>query len=763
MMKRYLSVVFGGKLIISMACSHNSQVCNMDELDGFVNVGYQGDDGGDFNPNPAVDAIILDPADASSSYYSISTNLRNEGLNKIQNRIRELGLNNDPSVQVVISGATDSAEQSTIDRYKGYWRGLEAFCIEIGDYDSAMIVSRNICPSRPPPVKMDTAIAFLKFQVEPKVCEESGAPNILLHHLTQQPVVSAVTGLPMVCQENWNCVPTIKLYAASLEKLHGKYETTRGVYIEACDECIEMHRLTRQACALHTGMGGAKLVTVGNPRQGDEFKNVVKQMLKVAVDRDLSRSTFAYAPHELRAIRDHCLATNNLYDMMIWTIMIIGIKLFLRVDEVLSLTVEDFQTNLFVLNKLNVTGLMVEVFGKSEKKDGRKVILSLWDDKDCPDFSGTRALMLWLVKSGIYSGKLFPSKSELQTGATTPSVGITYEAFHARQVHFCKNVLGKRNLDKVIIGGTHMLRKTGYLLAIWGLPESSTGIGPITEAEILEAARHSTFGGNAHRYILDSRMRKQVIMDIPEYDGDPRFRASPFRPIRLVSVEEHISANVYSQAFFEEFQTLANLADWYVFNLVGVFRGTFHRMTVAALNMVVERFNPTLTNRQSLKDKLEKLAIAADEKADLQRAVDAYVHEKYQALRKRSAEATMDNDDWVMLEPVAAPAVAVDPATVMNLSRNYQVEAKAAMKQPAILMPILASAVDEMKEQRALQKKWESDSTRRWASRAAKVVACFRGCHYSDFDAFLRAAGDKIVVSKFACPKGLKHEKYLDE
>jgi hypothetical protein len=75
----------------------------------------------------------------------------------------------------------------------------------------------------------------------------------------------------------------------------------------------------------------------------------------------------------------------------------------------------------------------------------------------------------------------------------------------------------------------------------------------------------------------------------------------------MLSVEEHISANVYSKAFFEQFNTLANLADWYVFDLVGVFRGTFHRMTVAALSMIVERFNPTPTNRQSLQDKLEKL------------------------------------------------------------------------------------------------------------------------------------------------------------
>ena len=40
-----------------------------------------------------------------------------------------------------------------------------------------------------------------------------------------------------------------------------------------------------------------------------------------------------FLPSELRQIRSHCLAANNKRKMMIWTIWIVGIKGFLRVEE----------------------------------------------------------------------------------------------------------------------------------------------------------------------------------------------------------------------------------------------------------------------------------------------------------------------------------------------------------------------------------------------------------------------------------------------
>jgi hypothetical protein len=50
------------------------------------------------------------------------------------------------------------------------------------------------------------------------------------------------------------------------------------------------------------------------------------------------RSTIAFLPSELRQIRKHLLSSNRLECLMLWVIIVLGIKWFLRIDEVLELT-----------------------------------------------------------------------------------------------------------------------------------------------------------------------------------------------------------------------------------------------------------------------------------------------------------------------------------------------------------------------------------------------------------------------------------------
>ena len=88
---------------------------------------------------------------------------------------------------------------------------------------------------------------------------------------------------------------------------------------------------------------------------------------------------------------------------MLWDItIIVGIKLFLRADEVLDMIYDQFLVKYFVVKETHVDSLLVIIKGK---KDNFPVHFALWDDHDCPDFSSAcPALLLWLSFSGIRGG-----------------------------------------------------------------------------------------------------------------------------------------------------------------------------------------------------------------------------------------------------------------------------------------------------------------------------------------------------------------------
>ena len=91
--------------------------------------------------------------------------------------------------------------------------------------------------------------------------------------------------------------------------------------------------------------------------------------------------------------------------------LLLGIKCFLRADEVVNLTVEDFPSMSFtVLNPENagffkVKELALEVCGKCDK---RAVTLLLHRDDKNPEFCLIRHLLLYMSQTNISSGFLFP-------------------------------------------------------------------------------------------------------------------------------------------------------------------------------------------------------------------------------------------------------------------------------------------------------------------------------------------------------------------
>ena len=72
------------------------------------------------------------------------------------------------------------------------------------------------------------------------------------------------------------------------------------------------------------------------------------------------------------------------------------------------------------------------------KKEKTALHFMMWDDKDCPDFLPTKAILAWIAYSGIKSGPIFPTKEQLDAGNKEPTEHYGYESF-LQQISFSAN------------------------------------------------------------------------------------------------------------------------------------------------------------------------------------------------------------------------------------------------------------------------------------------------------------------------------------
>ena len=290
--------------------------------------------------------------------YRLTEKDRNMGLSKIKQQIAKHQLNTTkPKIQITgkdkdtASVGTDRASKSSIKRYKSVWKAALDFCIEISDFDSAMIFARDICPADPLPMSAETAILCLRFHVQEK-------GTILKHHKTDETVMSSITKEPLVCQGDWRSESSISAYSSALAKVHMHYPSTSGEYSEYCEDCgkIPMEELQKGVgCRRH--LGCPNYWRSGKPNKAPDFSNNRGMMIDYVKSHYSARHTFAFYPGELRNIRIFLLSANDTYKLMLWTIVLVGIKGFLRVDEVLNLKVEDLPQDYFAVPAHNVEGL----------------------------------------------------------------------------------------------------------------------------------------------------------------------------------------------------------------------------------------------------------------------------------------------------------------------------------------------------------------------------------------------------------------------
>jgi hypothetical protein len=454
-------------------------------------------------------------------------------------------------------------QQSSTNAYMKHIDGIRFFCYLIGDFDSMLILLKEAPPGRLPSVSVRTVKLFIKWKVMPQgsTLVDDGVAILDLE------------GNEVSCAGSWTAPDNIRQFSSAVSLCH----TSRGNggdYSEACKDCLSGKEQAENVqaffgCEIHHP--NRKLFRHGDPMTDTKLIDYMKQIFSEK-SAYVERGDSPLTPNELLQVRDRLCSSNSLWDFQLYTMIILGVKLFLRSDELCSLTIEQFSEELAIVkgDYEFLEGIAVVIHGKSDKSP---VTLQVWADHECPFFCPIRHLLFWIKISKIKSGYLFPSYERLNgamakndwNGDNTlvpavessdieelkepmdideEDVVISYNTFQARLVGVLRSLFNAK--ERPGPWGTHTLRKTAYLMAIWGKGEL---------ADIKNAARHSTLK-NAEKYYQDAR----ALYDIDQV-GENLFQTiiPKWRSIRLMEVQIAQSLNKTSYRFKNLFDSAVML------------------------------------------------------------------------------------------------------------------------------------------------------------------------------------------------------------
>ena len=240
---------------------------------------------------------------------------------------------------------TDTAADSTICRYKTIWKQFTEFCIKCGDYQSTFLTYREGGIQRPFAPSLSTFCAFALYRVYqkdvPLKCMISGKPVKFKDERGK-----------IYCAGSCRSLSGLEIISTAFSKVSNYYLDTRGEYEDVCDACLKAVKKNKagHGCKLYDNHYNSPRIT---PRGSISTSSLLAAKMAILkqyiVDHYQPRHTVAYLPREIRNFRTYflnrCVTKESLIELQAWTIMIHAVKNMLRIDEVISFTVEQFLMN----------------------------------------------------------------------------------------------------------------------------------------------------------------------------------------------------------------------------------------------------------------------------------------------------------------------------------------------------------------------------------------------------------------------------------
>lgn len=165
-----------------------------------------------------------------------------------------------------------------------------------------------------------------------------------------------------------------------------------------------------------------------------------------------------------------------------------------------------------------VSQLAVWIQGKTDR---HKVVLLIHRRDDVPELCLVRQLLAWIRYANYTSGPLFTkSKNSVEP--------IRYSTFRSRAQKVALDVTKVRDVETETERkrrfGTHYLRKTAWLIGVWGGG---------SDVDLAAASRHRTLA-QAPRYKMDASAMREVAINV----GDPMALSAPrWRAIYVRSLQ----------------------------------------------------------------------------------------------------------------------------------------------------------------------------------------------------------------------------------
>ena len=361
------------------------------------------------------------------------------------------------------------------------------------------------------------------------------------HHLTTDPVLSHL-GHPIVAEGGWNEGSTLEALHSALGHLHNLYPELFGTKLaykpdcpacaklfsqhvdpasspRPCNQCFAVHGITSQVLAR-----GCVLNDGGFQKHLFYMQKLMKQ--------HLSEGCIQLLPKDVRDFRSHLLHESpadrfaSLKNLQVYCMILVGINLFLRSDELLKLEFSHFIPALTCFNEgdKKINYLVFQVKGKS---DVHLHHLKLWANQSHLELCPVTHLLVYIAMAARTDGFIFPS---LCNGNAI----FPYAKFLKIIKHLCVDVAGYQNEPRIF--GTHTLRKTAYLFATFGTLEqlgNSKPLEGIHLADIGKSARHRTLQNSA-TYSLDCVSRYRTEKANPPAHCSNRNLYLEWNPILMV-------------------------------------------------------------------------------------------------------------------------------------------------------------------------------------------------------------------------------------